>query len=357
MNHPDEIYMGRACELAMAGLNSTTPNPRVGCVLVNHGRVVGEGFHQLAGAAHAEVNALAGAEVTSGATAYVTLEPCNHQGRTGPCTQALIEAGVKEVVYGMQDPNPQVAGSGLAALREAGIVVRGPVLEARAKDLNLGFIKRMQSGLPWVRVKLAASLDGRTAMASGESQWITGDSARQDVQKWRARCCAIVTGVATVIDDDPALTVRDPQLGANPRQPLKVVVDTHARTPEGAQLLQGGNTVIATCAALAGVHYGAPVWPLPSLAGRVDLTALLVKLGQARCNEVLVEAGPTLAGAFVKAGLVDELVLYMAPKLLGTRARPLLSLAYDHLADAPDFDIVDCAQVGQDIRVILRPSG
>lgn len=365
----DQHWMARAIALAAQGLYTTTPNPRVGCVLVNHGRVVGEGLHVRAGLGHAEVNALAQAgSQAKGATAYVTLEPCNHQGRTGPCSQALIDAGVSGVFYGMQDPNPQVAGQGLARLREAGIMVHGPLLEAQAQALNPGFIKRMLTGLPYVRCKLAMSLDGRTAMANGESQWITGSAAREDVQALRARSCSIVTGSGTVLADNPALTVRSPAIEhavsqlaltesqpVSLRQPLRVVVDGQLRTPLDAQLL---NTPAHTAFASlhAGEHGGAPVWGLACPRGRVDLAALLSQLGQLQHNEVLVEAGPSLAGAFLQAGLIDQLVVYIAGKLMGSRARPLFELPLDHMHQNIDLTLAEVSPVGDDWRMVAYPS-
>jgi len=348
--------MTRACELALLGLNTTTPNPRVGCVIVNaSGDLIAEGWHRKAGGVHAEVDALqqAGAD-TRGASVYVTLEPCNHQGRTGPCTEALIAAGVSEVIYGMEDPNPLVSGRGLARLRAAGITVRGPVLEEQVRALNPGFIRRMTSERPWVRCKMAMSLDGRTAMASGESFWITGEAARADVQHWRARSCAIVTGIGTVLHDDPALTVRDPALGEDPRQPLRVVVDSRLRLPPEARLLRmAGDTIVATCA-LNRPHLGAEIWGMPSVAGAVDLDALVHKLAKRGCNEVLVEAGPGLSGTFLRAGLVDELIIYMAPKLLGSSARPLFDLPLDFMTQAVQLEITDARPIGADWRYVMR---
>lgn len=353
----DQHWMARACELALLGLTTTTPNPRVGCVLVNaSGDLIAAGFHRKAGEAHAEVDALNKAgDAARGSTAYVTLEPCNHQGRTGPCTEALIAAGVAEVVYGMEDPNPLVRGQGLARLRAAGITVHGPVLEEQARALNPGFIQRMTLGRPWVRCKLAMSLDGRTAMASGESLWITGEAARADVQHWRARSCAIVTGINTVLQDDPALTVRDPAFGDNPRQPLRVVVDSRLRTPEGARVLRASSSgiAIATCA-FNRPHLGAEIWGMPSSAGAVDLNALVKKLAERGCNEVLVEAGPTLAGSFLRAGLIDEFIVYMAPKLLGSTARPLFELPLAFMAEAVQLQWTDVRQIGADWRFIAR---
>jgi diaminohydroxyphosphoribosylaminopyrimidine deaminase/5-amino-6-(5-phosphoribosylamino)uracil reductase len=352
----DEQWMRRACELALRGLTTTTPNPRVGCVLVSRdGKLIAEGFHHKAGEPHAEIHALRQAgDLAQDCTAYVTLEPCNHQGRTGPCSEALITAGVAEVVYGMEDPNPQVSGSGLARLRAAGIQVRGPILAAQARALNPGFIRRMTIGRPWIRCKLAMSLDGRTAMASGESFWITGEPARADVQRWRARSCAIVTGIASVLKDDPALTVRGAEFGDEPRQPLRVVVDSRLRTPLEARLLRmPGHTAIATCA-FNRPQIGAEIWGMPSIAGAVDLHALARKLAERGCNEVLVEAGPTLAGSFLRAGLVDELIIYAAPKLLGSSARPLFDLPLSFMAEAVQLEIDDVTRIGEDWRFLAR---
>lgn len=360
-----EAFMARALQLAGRGRYSTTPNPRVGCVLVNaQQQVVAEGWHQQAGQGHAEVealNALAGP--ATGLTAYVTLEPCNHTGRTGPCSQALIDAGIARVVYGMQDPNPQVAGQGLTRLRAAGIDVIGPVLEAQCRALNPGFIKRMEQGLPWLRVKLAMSLDGRTAMASGESQWITGPQARADVQKLRARSCAIVSGIDTVLADDAALTVRDTALalpGQAPRQPLRVILDRRGRLPAGAKLLQQGGPVLLVqdrpqAYAQAGVTVDWLALPARSADG-ADLRALLQALAGRGCNELLVEAGNRLAGSFVAAGLVDELIVYMAPTLMGSAARPLLALPFDAMAQQQRLVIDDIRAVGQDWRITARPA-
>lgn len=353
----DEHWMARACELALQGLNTTTPNPRVGCVIVSAaGEFIAEGWHRKTGEAHAEINALTQAGAAAvGCTVYVTLEPCNHQGRTGPCTEALIAAGVAEVVYGMEDPNPLVGGQGLARLRAAGIGVRGPVLNEQVRALNPGFIQRMTQGRPWVRCKMAMSLDGRTAMASGESFWITGEAARADVQHWRARSCAIVTGISTVLRDDPALTVRDPVFGDNPRQPLRVIVDSRLRTPEEARVLRAsdGGIAIATCA-FNRPHLGAEIWGMPSSAGAVDLVALVKKLAERCCNEVLIEAGPSLAGSFLRAGLIDELIVYMAPKLLGSNARPLFDLPLAFMAEAVQLEWVDVRPVGADWRFLGR---
>lgn len=355
----DRDMMAEALRLARRGLNTTTPNPRVGCLIVagggdtGEGDIVGRGYHRRAGEAHAEINALAEAgERALGADVYVTLEPCSHQGKTGPCTVALVAAGVKRVVYGMEDPNPQVAGSGLALLEQAGIAVEGPLLEEAARALNPGFVKRMTRGLPYVRCKMAMSLDGRTAMASGESKWITGPAARRDVQSWRARSCAIVTGVDSVIRDDPALTVR---LGENDRQPWRVIVDTRGRCPAAAQMLdQPGKTIIA-CGEAAPAPAARDAWRLPLKQGRVDLRALLRRLAEEGCNEVLVETGATLAGAFVAEGLVDEFLFYLAAKLMGSDARPLFALPIAKMSGQLSLVIEDIRAVGEDWRITARP--
>ncbi len=356
----DAKHMARALQLARRGLFTTQPNPRVGCVLVKDDRVVGEGWHERAGEAHAEVNALrAAGEAARGATAYVSLEPCCHQGRTPPCTDALIEAGVRRVVAAMQDPNPSVAGQGAQRLREAGIEVEVGLLAAEAAKLNPGFIARMQRARPYVRTKLAASLDGRTAMASGESKWITGDAARVDVQRWRARSSAMLTGSGTVRIDDPALTVRDFIVA---RQPLRVVVESRREPmPADARLLQeAGETLVAT----AGMDperahllraAGAEVVVLAGEEGRVDLSALLRELAGRGVNEVMVEAGPRLNGALLAQGLVDEIVLYLAPHLMGDTARGLFHLpGLQRLAERIELEMVDVRAVGQDWRVQAR---
>ena len=339
-SYDDSHYMALALALAERGLYSTSPNPRVGCVIVREGQVIGEGFHRCAGEAHAEVGALAQAGDASGTTAYVTLEPCSHTGKTPPCCEALIAAGVARVVVAMQDPNPLVAGQGVAALIAAGIKVDIGVLEAEARALNPGFIKRMESGLPWLRVKLAMSLDGRTAMASGESQWITGADARSDVQRLRARSCAVISGVDTVISDDASLTVRADELGLEPelsqwaveQQPLRVVLDSGLRLRPDAKILSLQGPVLIVCALdkpaaqRALEEAGAQVLCLPGDNNRVDLTRVLKELAKMACNEVLLEAGATLSGAMAIAGLVDQYTFYMAPTLLGSDARPLLTM-------------------------------
>ena len=365
----DRTAMRHALELAARGLTTTQPNPRVGCVLARKGRVVGEGWHAHPGGAHAEVAALESAQgQAAGATAYVTLEPCSHHGRTPPCADALIAARVARVVYAVADPNPQVNGRGAERLAAAGIAVEAGLLAEEAAALNAGFIKRMQTGRPWVRVKLAASLDGHTALASGASQWISGEAAREDVQRWRARSSAVLTGIGTVLADDPRLDVRlAAEADGERRQPLRVVLDSSLRTPPEARLLSvAGEVLIVTavpaedpqweplCAALA--ERGARIETLPAAGGRVPLPAVLERLGELEVNELQVEAGPTLGGSLVQQGLVDELLLYVAPKLLGPAARPLLELPeLPSLAAAPAFSIVEAAPVGDDLRLLLRP--
>lgn len=337
MNTPDTTFMMLALQLAQRGLYTAKPNPRVGCVIVKDHKIIAEGFHERAGEGHAEVNALAqlkNIDEAKGATAYVTLEPCCHTGKTLPCTNALIKAGIARVVYGMEDPNPLVAGKGLQHLRDAGIEVYGPVLESESRALNPGFIKRMQTGLPFVRCKLAMSLDGRTAMAGGESQWITGEAAREDVQRLRAQSCAIITGIHTILKDNPALTVRSEQLpaSAKEKQPLRIVLDRQQRMPSQAKILQQpGETLL--------IH------------DSNDLQAVLKQLADRQCNEVLIEAGATLAGAFVQQQLVDELIVYMAPTLLGSNARPLLQLPFEKMDQQIKLDITEIRKIGQDWRI------
>lgn len=361
----DQAMMARAVKLAARGQYTCMPNPLVGCVITSGDSVVGEGWHQFAGQAHAEVNALerTGSQAKD-TTAYVTLEPCSHYGRTPPCADALIAAGVSRVVYGMTDPNPSVAGQGLEKLRQAGITVDGPILEAEARQLNKGFIKRQEQGLPLVTIKLAMSLDGRTAMESGESQWITGAAARQDVQRLRAKSCAIVTGIGTVLHDDPSLTVRADELGFEntaeaakvaARQPLRVVVDSQLKTPADAKVLSSEGEVFIVTAGNNTLKNNTEVVCLAENNGQVDLPALLTLLTEKECNNVLVEAGAELAGAFLQAGLVDEFVVYMAPKLLGSSARPLLTLPFERMDQQVSLDIQDVRQVGDDLRITAKP--
>ena len=346
------------------------PNPHVGCVLVRDGHVIGQGFTQPAGGNHAEIEALAMAGDARGATAYVTLEPCSHHGKTGPCADALVAAGVARVVVAMQDPNPAVAGEGLARLRAAGVEVSCGLLEGEAQQVIPGFIARMTRGRGRVRVKLAMSLDGRTAMASGESQWITGPAARADVQRLRAASCAIVTGVGTVVADDCALTVRAEELGlpapeaqrASARQPLRVVLDSKLRTPGGARVLSAEAATLLLHGEGAAVPDAlkaseAEMLPLASGANGLDLDAMMALLAQRQCNEILVESGPHLAGALLQAGLVDELIVYMAATLLGSRAQPLLELPIDAMADKVPLTVADVRKVGQDWRFTVKPGG
>lgn len=353
----DHTHMARALELAQRGLYTTDPNPRVGCVLVRDGVVVGEGWHVRAGEPHAERHALVAAgPAARGADCYVTLEPCSHTGRTGPCADALVDAGVARVLVAMQDPNPQVAGQGLARLRAAGIEVAVGLLESQARALNLGFAQRMAGGRPWVRLKMAISVDGRTAMASGESQWITGPAAREDVQRLRARSSAIVTGVGTVKYDRPSLTVR-PETWAHSnygdaplRAPLRVVLDRRLETPTDTPLLQQPAPCLILCdddAAAAPLRAaGAEV-----LAADSSPAAVLTLLAQRGCNEVLVEAGAGVAGAFLAAGCVDELVVYMAPTLLGAGARPLAQWELTHMAQQQRLVLRDLRALGDDLRL------
>lgn len=361
MSGLDDVYMAKAIELAKRGWYTAKPNPRVGCVIVAEKKIVGEGWHQRAGEAHAEVNALQMAgSLAADATVYVSLEPCNHQGRTPPCSQQLIAAGVARVVYALEDPH-EVAGGGAQALRDAGIEVCGPVLEAEARALNAGFIHRCETGLPRVTLKIAASLDGRTAMASGESQWITGPAARSDVQRLRAQSGAIITGIGTVLQDDPAMTVRAAQLGLPDaeqiaqEQPLRVIVDSHLRTREDLKILSEPGQVLIATAKQDALTAGAEVISLANAQGKVSLPGLLRELATRQCNDVLIEAGAKLTGAFVKEGLVDELVIYMAPKLLGDRAMPMLELGFDKMLEALSLDIVDVRALGQDWRITAQP--
>lgn len=354
----DAAWMARALQLAERGLHTTSPNPRVGCVLVKDGMNIGEGWHERAGEPHAEVHALrAAGKAARGATAYVTLEPCSHHGRTPPCADALIEAGVTRVVVAMQDPNPLVAGRGIARLQAAGIVVECGSMEAAARELNIGFVSRMTRGTPWVRSKIAASLDGRTALANGVSKWITSDAARQDVQQLRARSCAVLTGVGTVLADDPQLNVRD--VGAT-RQPLRVVLDTGLRISADAKILQGGNVLIYTASTDMAKQdtlraRGADVVVMQTVKDGLPLTAVLSDLAKRGINEVLVEAGKTLNGALLKAGLVDELVLYLAPQLLGDAARGLADLGeLTQLEQRVALAWQDVRHVGNDIRITAR---
>jgi len=351
--------MSRALQLAKKGIYSTAPNPNVGCVLVKDNEIVGEGWHEKAGEAHAEINALKQAgKNAEGATVYVTLEPCCHHGKTPPCSEALIQAKVKRVVAAMIDPHAKVAGKGLKQLEAAGICVEQGLLEEQAKELNLGFIKRMQKRLPYVRCKLAMSLDGRTAMASGESKWITSAAAREDVQRLRAKSSAILTGVGTVLADDPSMTVR---LEGVDTQPLRVVVDTNLSMPSDAKMLnEAGQTVLMTCSADEGVtqvlkEAGADIHMMPYCNTSVDLASVLQKLSDMGINDVLLETGATLSGAMLQAGLIDEIIIYMAPVLMGNDARGLFALpGLEAMQDKIELVITDQRLVGQDIRITAK---
>ena len=350
----DLLFLRRAVELAARGLYSVAENPRVGCLIVRDGEVLGRGWHRATGEPHAEANALADAGGDArGATAYVSLEPCDHVGRQPPCARALIDAGVRRVVAAMRDPDPRVHGRGFDALRRAGVAVDCAELP-EAKALNAGFAQRMGRGRPLVRLKLAASLDGRTAMASGESQWITSPEARQDAQHWRARSSAIVTGIGTVLADDPALTVRDARfaIGGQLRQPLVAIADSRGRTPAKAKLFAAERPVLVFAGALAGPVCRGEV--ARQKGNEVDAGALLDHLATRGCNEVLVEAGPTLTATFLREGLWDEAVLYLAPKVLGETARPLAALAVDRLADALAGEVQEVRALGPDARILLR---
>lgn len=369
LNELDGMYMAEAIHLARQGLYTTTPNPRVGCVIVKDGNVIGRGAHLKAGEPHAEVYALREAgQQAKGATAFVTLEPCSHTGRTPPCANALIEAGVSRVVIAMQDPNPLVSGKGIQRLISAGIQVDTGLLEQQAQQLNLGFIKRMRSGMPYVRLKTAASLDGQTALSNGESQWITSPHARTDVQRWRAQSCAILTGIGTVLADDPLMNVR---LENTLRQPLKVILDSAMRIPEQARILNGDPVIIvyseSAYRSLAtskqqeliakrerlqqrGIHTLA----MSGTDSKLDLDAILKYLATQGVNEVFVEAGATLSGAMMAEKCVDELILYVAPKLMGD-GRGLFHFSIPSISASISLQFQDIRQIGPDIRIIATP--
>jgi len=359
--------MARAIKLARKGLYSTHPNPRVGCVLVKDGQIVGEGFHRVAGEGHAEVLALrAAGEKAANATAYVTLEPCSHHGKTPPCADALASSGVARVVIAADDPNPLVSGKGIERLSAAGIQVETGLMQQEAIELNPGFHKRMESGLPWVRVKLAVSLDGRTAMSSGESQWITGEQARRDVQLLRARSEAILTGVGTVRADNPSLNVRlsSEELGIEQDviQPLRVVVDSELKTPEDARMLslEGLTLLVSGREALQQEQKlskaGAELVCCPGAGGRVDLEALLKELASREVNEVHVEAGEQLCGALLEYGLVDEVIIYMAGHIMGSSGKGLFDMpSIKSMSQRKAMKIIDIRAVGKDWRITARP--
>ena len=354
----DHALMTRALRLAERGVFTTRPNPMVGCLIAHGEEVVGEGWHQRKGGPHAEVFALqAAGERAKGATAYVTLEPCAHTGSTGPCADALIAAGVARVVAAMRDPFPQVDGAGFEKLRAAGIVVESGLMEMQARELNRGFLSRIERGRPWLRVKLASSLDGRSAMASGDSKWISGEASRRDVQQWRARSGALLTGAGTVLADDPQLTVRLDE-GSEFVPPLRVVLDPGLATVARGRVREGDAPTLYLHAPEAKPPRGllAEHASVPVRSGRFDLDAVLRLLATRGINEVQVEAGATLAGAFLAGGLVDELLLYIAPVLLGERARPLFDgLHIDAMTERLRLRTIDTRSVGSDIRLLLRP--
>jgi len=356
LNELDAELMGRALELGHGG--DPSPNPHVGAVVAHEREIVGEGFHNMAGDAHAEIVALkAAGERARGATLYVNLEPCSHQGRTPPCVDAVIAAGVKRVVAAVQDPNPKVAGSGFSKLRAAGIAVEQGLREEEARELNIGFFARITRGRPWVRMKIAASLDGRTALANGKSRWITGETARQDGHRWRARACALLTGFGTVRDDDPQLNVRGVD---TPRQPLKIVVDSKFETSPSARLLQEGKTLIVGAvneenkiAALKAT--GAEAIIIPNDHGKVELFRLMEELGRRELNELHVEAGTKLNGSLLQAGVVDELLVYLAPSVIGDSGRGMFHLPeITELSRASALKIREVERVGADLRILAR---
>lgn len=354
----DHVMMERALQLAERGRFTTKPNPMVGCVLTRDEEIVGEGWHARAGGPHAEIVALqAVGDAAHGATAYVTLEPCAHTGRTGPCANALIDAGVTRVVAAMRDPFPQVAGAGFEKLRAAGVRVDEGLMQAQARQLNRGFLSRVERGRPWLRVKLGVSLDGRTALASGESKWITSEASREDVHRWRARCGALLTGAGTVLADDPHLTVRLPDQ-TDFVAPIRVVLDPGLATVARGNVREGDVPTLYFHAPDAKPPRDIPLLrhAVPVSRGMLDLQAVLAELGRREINEVQVETGATLAGAFLHAGLVDELLIYVAPILLGDDARPMFDgLDISAMAAALKLKWVDTRQVGPDLRLLLQP--
>lgn len=356
----ESAYMARALQLAARGLYTAHPNPMVGCVLVRGGDIVGEGWHKVSGEAHAEINALNSAgDKAAGATAYVTLEPCSHQGKTPPCAPALIEAGVAEVVIAMQDPFSRVRGNGRAALEAAGIVVRTGLMANSAAKLNAGFLSRVQRGWPYVRLKVGASLDGAIAMASGESQWITGPEARADVQRLRARSGAILTGIGTVLADDPALNVRHENLDTAGRQPLRAILDSGLRMPLTSGMLARPGKTVVYCIDDAGrqplIDAGADVVKVKADNAHVDVAAVLADLAAREINDVLVEAGPTVSGYLLSRKLVDELVIYQAPHIMGSETMSMFRTPeWTALSNRLSVEIADLRRVGQDIRITVR---
>jgi len=369
----DIIFMSEAIQLAWRGLYTTEPNPRVGCVLVKGGQIVGRGWHQKAGEGHAEVNAIRDAgSLAEGSTAYVSLEPCSHFGKTPPCANALIQAGVVRVFAAMKDPNPEVSGSGFDLLQNAGVQVESGLLEAQARELNLGFIKRMSKKRPFIRIKMAVSVDGRTAMESGESQWITGSAARADVQRLRARSSAIISGIGTILHDDAALTVRASELGLDDadeiakRQPLRVILDSDARIKADAKLFAQAGPILLIVSPESDVSDELTSYSNVSVFRLVDeskgsfsgnsLDQILIELSRLGCNEVLVEAGAVLAGSFIQEDCWDELVIYMAPKLMGSNARPMANLPLDFMSEAKSLQLKDMRVIGEDIRLTYHPA-
>jgi len=354
----DHAYMSQALQLAEKGLYSTSPNPRVGCVIVRDGKIAGSGWHVQTGQPHAEINALniAGG-AAQGATVYLTLEPCSHYGRTHPCAEALIRAKVAKVIIAMQDPNPLVAGKGASLLKQSGINVLVGLMGERAKDLNVGFVSRMINNRPWVRMKIAASLDGKTALNNGVSQWITGEAARHDGHRFRARSCAVLTGIGTVLEDDPQLSVRFIETS---RQPLRIIIDSQLKIPTTAKVLRGEGELIFTTTdnkerISALKEAGARPIILPSEKGKIDLAGLMQILADFEINELLVEAGNRLSSAFIREGLVDELIIYLAPHLIGNRAMGMLQLPeLTDLSEKYNLKIKDLRMVGEDIRIMSR---
>ena len=358
----ERTFMQRALQLARRGQFSAHPNPMVGCVLVKDGEIIGEGWHEFAGEAHAEVNALqAAGDQAKGVTAYITLEPCGHHGKTPPCTEALIAAGVREVVFASQDPNPKVNGKGAQALENAGVIVRSGLMRQEVDELLAGFLSRVTSGKPRVRLKIACSLDGCIAMADGHSQWITGAEARADVQRLRAMSGAVLTGIGTVLADDPSLTVREATLNARNKQPLRVILDSGLRMPLAAKMLAlPGETLVFCCDeqnASALIDAGAEVVKTDRDEGRVDLNAVLTELGRRQVNDLLVEAGPGVSGQMLEQGLVDEFIIYQAPHIMGSETLRMFSTPGWHkLVDRQAICITDTAQLGNDTRITAVPT-
>jgi len=358
----DYSFMAQALQLAARGYNSARPNPRVGCVITNDGQVVSEGFHYRTGEPHAEANALSAAgERARGGTAYITLEPCCHRGRTLPCTDALIAAGVSRVVYAASDPNPRVSGNGARALIAAGIEVVDSVMNAEAEEMNRGFMRRMRDGVPLVVVKVGMTMDAKIALETGASQWITSTAARADVQRLRAASGAIVTGVGTVLADDPALTVRGNRFDNAGMQPLRVILDTHLRSPSSSRIFrEAGETLVFTASTDARrtealQALGAVVESCPVTAAGLDLEVILQRLAAREVNEVLVEAGPAVVGAFVRDHLFDDLVIYLAPKIFGNSAIGAFALpALLNIDSATELEIVNVRKVGPDLRITMR---